>query len=68
VLGIVGKGTHTYARFVRPEEMQRWGEMAGLRCEDISGMRYIPFGGYAALCKSTAMNYLMHFRKTDQSL
>jgi len=65
VLGIVGKGTHTYDRFVRPDEMQRWGEMAGLRCEDISGMRYIPFVGYAALCKNTAMNYLMHFIKKD---
>ena len=67
VLGIVSKGTHTYDRFVRPEEMQRWGQAAGLRCEDISGMRYIPFVGYAALCKSTAMNYLMHFIKPDQS-
>ena len=63
VLGIVGKGTHTYERFVRPEEMRRWGEAVGLRCADLSGLRYIPFGGYAALCKSTAMNYLMHFIK-----
>ena len=65
VLGIVSKGTHTYERFVRPEEMQRWGEAVGLHCADLSGLRYIPFGGYAALCKNTAMNYLMHFVKMD---
>lgn len=65
VLGIVSKGTHTYARFVRPEEMERWGQAAGLQLVDVTGMRYIPFGGYAALCKSTAMNYLMHFVKSD---
>jgi 2-polyprenyl-6-hydroxyphenyl methylase/3-demethylubiquinone-9 3-methyltransferase len=63
VLGIVSRGTHTYSRFIRPEEMVQWGATAGLRCEDVSGMRYIPFAGYAALCKSTAMNYLMHFVK-----
>lgn len=66
VLGIVSKGTHTYARFVRPEEMKRWGQAAGLQLADVAGMRYIPFGGYAALCKSTAMNYLMHFSKSDK--
>jgi len=66
VLGIVSKGTHTYARFVRPEEMKRWGQAAGLLLVDVAGMRYIPFGGYAALCKSTAMNYLMHFSKSDK--
>jgi len=63
VLGIVSKGTHTYARFIRPEEMERWGQAAGLQLADVAGMRYIPFGGYASLCKSTAMNYLMHFAK-----
>lgn len=66
VLGIVSKGTHTYARFIRPDEMERWGQSAGLRLADVAGMRYIPFGGYAALCKSTAMNYLMHFVKNDK--
>lgn len=66
VLGIVSKGTHTYARFVQPEEMNRWGQAAGLCCEDISGLRYLPFGGYTALCESTAMNYLIHFTKKDK--
>jgi len=66
VLGIVGKGTHTYSRFIRPEEMVQWGATAGLSCEDISGMRYVPFVNYAALCKRTAMNYLMHFVKPKE--
>jgi len=64
VLGVVSKGTHTYARFIRPAEMEKMGHAAGLQVADISGMRYIPFGGYTALCKDTSMNYLMHFIKT----
>jgi 2-polyprenyl-6-hydroxyphenyl methylase/3-demethylubiquinone-9 3-methyltransferase len=64
VLGIVAKGTHTYDRFVRPRELTRWARQAGLEVRDLSGLRYVPFGGHAALCRSTAMNYLMHFCKT----
>lgn len=65
LLGIVGKGTHTYEKFVRPQELTLWGRRAGLALKDLSGLRYLPFIGYAALCKSTAMNYLMHFRNVQ---
>ncbi len=63
VLGIVRKGTHDYRKLVKPEELIQWGTTAGLALENLSGLRYIPLGGYAALCRSTRMNYLMHFRK-----
>jgi 2-polyprenyl-6-hydroxyphenyl methylase/3-demethylubiquinone-9 3-methyltransferase len=63
VMGIVRKGTHDYSKLIRPGELNGWSSAAGLRLVNRSGLRYIPFGGYAALCRSTAMNYLMHFRK-----
>ena len=63
VMGIVRKGTHEYRKLVKPEELMQWGARAGLSVQNLSGLRYIPFGGYAALCRSTRMNYLMHFRK-----
>ncbi len=63
LLHIVPKQTHTYDKFVRPDELTRWGRQAGLGVENLSGLRYIPFLEHAALCKNTAMNYLMHFRK-----
>jgi 2-polyprenyl-6-hydroxyphenyl methylase/3-demethylubiquinone-9 3-methyltransferase len=63
LLGIVRKGTHDYRKLVKPEELIQWGADAGLSLENLSGLRYIPLGGYAALCRSTRMNYLMHFRK-----
>jgi 2-polyprenyl-6-hydroxyphenyl methylase/3-demethylubiquinone-9 3-methyltransferase len=69
VMGIVRKGTHAYAKLVRPDELRRWGADAGLRLENLSGLRYMPFGGHASLCKSVSMNYLMHLRKeTNVSL
>ena len=63
VMGIVRKGTHAYRKLVTPDELKQWGADAGLSLENLSGLRYIPFGGHAALCRSTGMNYLMHFRK-----
>lgn len=63
VMGIVRKGTHEYGKLVRPGDLRRWGTQAGLKALNLSGLRYIPFGGHAALCRSTRMNYLMHFRR-----
>lgn len=63
ILGIVRKGTHTYRKLVTPKELKQWGIDAGLDFVNVSGLRYLPLGGYAALCRNTAMNYLMHFRK-----
>jgi 2-polyprenyl-6-hydroxyphenyl methylase/3-demethylubiquinone-9 3-methyltransferase len=65
VMGIVRKGTHDYRKLVKPEELTRWGLDSGLTVENLSGLRYIPFGGHAALCRSTRMNYLMHFKRRE---
>lgn len=65
ILGVVQKGTHTYRKLVRPNEMEAWGKAAGLTLLDRSGMSYIPFIGYAGLSRNTFMNYLMHFTKKE---
>ena len=64
VLGIVPRGTHKFGKFVRPRELTRWARQAGLEVRDLSGLRYLPFNGHAALCRGTAMNYLMHLCRT----
>ncbi len=63
LLNIVPRKTHTYAKFIRPDELIQWGRQAGLGLENLSGLRYIPFLGHAALCRQTTMNYMIHFRK-----
>lgn len=67
LFGIVRRGTHTYARFVKPRELALWAEAAGLTVMDLSGLRYIPFIGRARLCRDVRMNYLMHFRKNRKA-
>jgi len=63
VFGIVRRGMHTYRRFVRPAELEKWAVDAGLDLQNLSGVRYIPFIRKSALCRSVSMNYIMHFRK-----
>ncbi|MBI5064169.1 MAG: bifunctional 2-polyprenyl-6-hydroxyphenol methylase/3-demethylubiquinol 3-O-methyltransferase UbiG [Desulfatitalea sp.] len=63
VLGIVRKGTHRYAKFVRPQELIAWGAAIGLDVAGLTGLRYLPFVGHARLCRSLKMNYMVHFKK-----
>ncbi len=43
VLGMLPRGTHDFARFIRPAELDRWIRAAGIRMTDITGMTYNPF-------------------------
>ena len=65
LLRIVPAGTHDWHRFVRPAEMVSWAETVGLACQEIRGLRYLPFVGYCRLSSDTAINYLGHFRRDD---
>ncbi len=64
LMGIVRKGTHTYEKFVRPEELAEWGRQAGMQMADLTGLRYVPVIGFARRCKSLQMNYMMHLKST----
>jgi len=63
VLGIVAKNTHDWRRFIRPEELCRMAEKAGLKRMDISGLRYVPYVNWCRLTGDTRINYLGHFRR-----
>ncbi len=62
--GIVPRGTHDYAKFIRPSELDRWARAAGLVPQDITGLRYNPLLKSASLVpRDLDVNYLMHCRK-----
>lgn len=53
------KGTHQYAKFIRPEEMVRMLKDAGLTPEPALGMSYNPLGGSWRVTDDTSVNYLV---------
>ncbi|WP_022975289.1 bifunctional 2-polyprenyl-6-hydroxyphenol methylase/3-demethylubiquinol 3-O-methyltransferase UbiG [Nevskia ramosa] len=64
VARIVPRGTHDYAKFIRPSELDRWARNAGLVPQDVMGLRYNPLLKSASLNASDIdVNYLMHCRK-----
>jgi 2-polyprenyl-6-hydroxyphenyl methylase/3-demethylubiquinone-9 3-methyltransferase len=42
LLRMLPKGTHDYAKFIRPSELSAWCRAAGLRVEDMTGLSYNP--------------------------
>lgn len=65
VLRLLPKGTHDYARFIRPAELAGWMRRAGLRTEELRGMSYNPLTRHFALTGDVAVNYLVHATRQD---
>ncbi len=63
VLRLLPRGTHEYARFIRPSELARGARAAGMDVEKITGMHYNPLTGRFWLNDDTGINYLMACRR-----
>jgi 2-polyprenyl-6-hydroxyphenyl methylase/3-demethylubiquinone-9 3-methyltransferase len=57
------KGTHDYARFIRPSELAGFARAAGLLTADIKGITYNPLTRHFALSNDTDVNYLLACRR-----
>lgn len=63
-LRLLPRGTHEYAKFIRPSELERWARGAGLEPADVTGLRYNPLLRAASLhARDLDVNYFMHCRK-----
>ncbi|HEX4910920.1 MAG TPA: bifunctional 2-polyprenyl-6-hydroxyphenol methylase/3-demethylubiquinol 3-O-methyltransferase UbiG [Permianibacter sp.] len=65
VLNLLPKGTHEYAKFIRPSELGTWARHAGLRVGDMIGMHYNPLTKVYSLGPGVDVNYLVHTRPVD---
>ncbi|GAB4209981.1 MAG: bifunctional 2-polyprenyl-6-hydroxyphenol methylase/3-demethylubiquinol 3-O-methyltransferase UbiG [Tibeticola sp.] len=63
VLRLLPKGTHEYARFIRPSELAGWCREAGLDPQATRGMEYNPLTRRYRLSADTSVNYLFATRK-----
>src|SRR5437773_167066 len=63
LLRLLPKGTHEYARFIRPSELAKACRDAGLALHDTRGMEYNPITRRYWLSGDTSVNYLVSCRK-----
>jgi len=63
LLGLLPRGTHDYARFIKPAELARYARAAGLESDTLIGMSYDPLRKRYSLGSDTAVNYIASFRR-----
>lgn len=63
VLNLLPRGTHEYARFLRPSELARGARTSQLDVLEVTGMGYNPLSQRFRLHDDTSVNYLMACRK-----
>ena len=62
VLNLLPKGTHEYARFIRPSELAAHCRIAGLDLQATKGLQYNPLTRRYWLDSNTSVNYMMATR------
>ena len=63
VLNMLPRGTHDYAKFIKPSELARFCREAGLAVEEVVGMSYDPIGKVYSLGDDTDVNYIIRARR-----
>lgn len=58
VLGLLPRGTHDYAKFIRPSELDAWSRVAGLTLEALEGLTYNPVTRRYRRTDDVGVNYL----------
>lgn len=65
VLRLLPRGTHEYAKLIRPSELAAMARRAGLEVVEILGLTYNPLTKRFALGRDTDVNYLVACRKPE---
>jgi len=63
ILRLLPRGTHDYARFIKPSELAAMCRTARLDAAGLTGMTYNPFTKTYALGTDSSVNYILHTLK-----
>ena len=60
ILNLLPKGTHDYAKFIKPSELSAWARQVDLNVASLRGMTYNPITQHYRLSEDVSVNYLLH--------
>ncbi len=61
LLKLLPKGTHDYAKFIKPSELAAWVREAGLELKEMTGLLYNPITDHYSLkSEDVSVNYMIH--------
>ena len=66
VFRVLPRGTHRWAQFVRPDELQQAALACGLAQQDLRGMAYLPVVHRARWTRSVSVNYIASFSQAAE--
>jgi 2-polyprenyl-6-hydroxyphenyl methylase / 3-demethylubiquinone-9 3-methyltransferase len=67
LLKLLPKGTHDFAKFIRPSELNGWIRQTPLRSVDITGLSYNPLTHVYSLSPDVDVNYMIATEKPAQA-
>lgn len=65
ILNLLPRGTHEYARFIKPSELAAWCRDSSLELQDQIGMTYNPFTKKYSLQQDLDVNYLACYTRPE---
>lgn len=63
LMKMLPRGTHDYARFIKPSELDEWARAAGLKLNDLKGVSYNPLTGLFSQSQDVDVNYMVHYHR-----
>lgn len=67
VMKMLPRGTHDYAKFIKPSELDLWARTAGLQLINLAGVSYNPFTGLFSQSRDVDINYMVHYKRPMNS-
>lgn len=63
LMKMLPRGTHDYAKFIKPSELDEWARAAGFNLSKLSGVSYNPFTGLFSLSHDVDVNYMVQYKR-----
>lgn len=67
LLQLLPKGTHEYAKFIKPSELSAWARNADLNVAELKGLSYNPLSREYFLSDDVSVNYLAWCKKNGKN-
>lgn len=65
LLKLIPKGTHDFAKFIKPSELAGWARQANLSTREFKGLHYNPLTKNYFINNDISVNYLVHCQRID---
>ena len=63
MMKMLPRGTHDYARFIKPSELDSWARASGLELSNLKGVSYNPFTGLFSQSQDVDVNYMVQYQR-----